>query len=474
MLKADFEILDTKKEEKGTSILLRHKNTGLKIDYNQCETENPGFSFCFKTPVEEPYLGTSHVLEHCVLQGSKKYDVDFLLLKDFSFYSDFNGITEADNTTYYFYSPLESECFKLMLILADFLFFPLLLEEVFMQENFRVEFSLDGDGRKKEICGVVYNEMKTHSTDRCFIGGIDYKLYELTLEKIKDYHKKYYRPDNCVFMYNGTASVEEVLENLEKFIPELEEKYSNSTFDLTKENTIQNNTIVVPPKKSVQKIKAEYLSQFSEDEYKEKLERLHTWQNRNNLEKALKIMEPLAVQEYQIEISEPDEEKILRSKERYFKYSKNVQQIEYEINKFTCSIFIKASEPFTKKNFAEHAFMFFLRFYLSRNMRKNGKVHDILNNYDLFENRFVLTVNRTANPKKALQQIESLLEHINEYIFTDSDLILTKTLIFSLFFSNDFRNDFYTHELFNLNIKDVRDVAFRYSKLFRTQKYEKL
>ena len=61
--------------------------TGLEIAYHQCETQESGVSFCFRTPVEDKYLGTSHVLEYCVLQGSQKYDVSFLDLKNFSCFS---------------------------------------------------------------------------------------------------------------------------------------------------------------------------------------------------------------------------------------------------------------------------------------------------------------------------------------------------------------------------------------------------
>lgn len=40
-------------------------------------------------------------------------------------------------------------------------------------------------------------------------------------KKIREYHKKYYRPDNCLFYYEGTAALEDVLLQLNKFIPDL-------------------------------------------------------------------------------------------------------------------------------------------------------------------------------------------------------------------------------------------------------------
>ena len=60
-----------------------------------------------------------------------------------------------------------------------------------MQEGFRVEFDVNGDGRKKDIVSVIYNEMRTRDPNSYCVGGIYYKLHELTNKKIKEYHKKY-------------------------------------------------------------------------------------------------------------------------------------------------------------------------------------------------------------------------------------------------------------------------------------------
>ena len=104
----DYELLETFTKDKETWSYLRHKKTGLEIAYHQCETQESGFSFTFRTPVEDQYLGTSHVLEHCVLCGSRKYDVDFWELLSFSLYTSSNAFTDVFSTTY-FYKSIEAE-----------------------------------------------------------------------------------------------------------------------------------------------------------------------------------------------------------------------------------------------------------------------------------------------------------------------------------------------------------------------------
>ena len=287
-LNNDYELLETIQKDNETWSYLRHKKTGLEIAYHQYETQESGFSFTFRTPVEDQYLGTSHVLEHCVLMGSRKYDVDFWELESFALFSSSNAFTDEYSTIYFFDSIDKAEVSKVIPILAEYVFFPTLTEEAFMQECFHVEFDANGDGRKKDIVGVVYNEMRARPPETYCVGGIYYKLHELTNEKIREYHKKYYKPDNCLFYYEGTAALENVLLQLNKFIPDLEEKFQTpqvpqrnncsikdflqkqagkETSESFEEYWSAYNAVFVPepvpPKKSVTKIISEYLSKFT-------------------------------------------------------------------------------------------------------------------------------------------------------------------------------------------------------------------
>jgi hypothetical protein len=274
----DYELLETYTNEKGDWSYLRHKKTGLEIAYNKCvpdksETPDPpetGFSFCFKTPVEDPYLGTTHVLEHCVMCGSQKYKVHFFDLLDFSCWTDFNAETTERHTRFFYYSILEEESFKFIPILADYVFFPELLEITFLQECMRVRFSADGDGRKNEIIGVVYNEMKNNNeSDGTLCGGLDYRLHELTVEKIREYHKKYYRPDNCLFSFSGTASLNTVLSLVDKIIPDLEKGFSACKITPRKTLTIKEFLEKAPFKQAPKNLKNPGDARWFDEESKE-------------------------------------------------------------------------------------------------------------------------------------------------------------------------------------------------------------
>ena len=63
-LNKDYELLETFKKDKETWSYLRHKKTGLEIAYHQYETWESGFSFTFRTPIEEQYLGTRRSVRH--------------------------------------------------------------------------------------------------------------------------------------------------------------------------------------------------------------------------------------------------------------------------------------------------------------------------------------------------------------------------------------------------------------------------
>ena len=488
----DYELLETFTKDKETWSYLRHKKTGLEIAYHQCEAQESGFSFTFRTPVEDQYLGTSHVLEHCVLCGSRKYDVDFWELLSFSLYTSSNAFTDVFSTTYFYKSIEAEDVFKVIPILADYVFFPSLTEEAFMQEGFRVEFDVNGDGRKKDIVSVIYNEMRTRAPNTYCVGGIYYKLHELTNEKIKEYHKKYYRADNCLFSYKGTASLDDVLLQLNKFIPELEDKYKSpqtlqkknlSLKDFLKkvaDNEISDDFRIfwsdeeedftptpVPPKKTVTQIIPEYLSKFTPQEYQEKLEKLHKWQSRNVRETVYKIMAPHNIIDYEIELNNPEEslcqdfEKHKRSIELRDKYHPDVYT---EINKNSCSLYLRASQLLSREYYAEYSLLFFLQYYLPLKLRKLGRIY----NGGFFYNYpadFVMTTDSTDKPQKTIEDLKNCFKEITDYNFTERDVLSIKYMIYSFLFSQDHPRFYFTEEIFSIKPDELHQAAVRFRNM---------
>ena len=547
----DYELLETYTNEKGDWSYLRHKKTGLEIAYNKCvpeksETPDPpetGFSFCFKTPVEDPYLGTTHVLEHCVMCGSQKYKVHFFDLLDFSCWTDFNAETTERYTRFFYYSILEEESFKFIPILADYVFFPELLEITFLQECMRVRFSADGDGRKNEIIGVVYNEMKNNNeSDGTLCGGLDYKLHELTVEKIREYHKKYYRPDNCLFSFSGTTSLDTVLSLVDKIIPDLEkgfsacktaprktltikeflekapfkqapknlknpgdarwfdeeskedicsdfedywndevsplmpycldEKYAYSALCWYKKNHKEKKEPPLPPRKPVQKIIKEYLAKIDVDEYRKKLESLNEWQARDNRVAAQKIMEPLAVNENDIEFTKSEEEilKDLTNKCDFNKRHKQKPKAHIEIKKHSCIITFTFTEEKGRDYYADYLLLLFLKRYFSIQLREQGELYDICISYGYTYNYNIFS-NSTNKPKKTMAFIKEHIKKIADYTFTESDLLIIKSLMYTRLFIPEVINPSMSNEVFNVTPEDLHQAALRFKRL--VVKYEK-
>ena len=487
-----YELLETFQKDKETWSYLRHKKTGLEIAYHQYETQESGFSFTFRTPVEEQYLGTSHVLEHCVLMGSRKYDVDFWELQSFALFSSSNAFTDEYSTTYFFDSIDEAEVSKVIPILADYVFFPTLTEEAFMQECLHVEFDANGDGRKKDIVGVVYNEMRARPPETYCVGGIYYKLHELTNEKIREYHKKYYRPDNCLFFYDGTSTLEEVLLQVDKFVPELEEKFQTpqvpqrnncSIKDFLHKQTGKeisesfeeywsaNNAVFVPEpvpsKKSVTKIISEYLSKFTTQEYQEKLEKLHKWQSRNVRETAYAIMAPHNILDYEMDANR-DEESLWKDFEGHKRdieaRDRNHPDVYTELEKNSCKLYLRASQLLSRNYYAEYALMFFLQYYIPQKLRKLGRIYSGGFFYK-YPADFVLAAHATDKPEKTIQFIKDCFKEIVDYNFTEKDLLSIRYIIFSFLRSESHPQFYFTDEILSINPEELHQAAVRFCNM---------
>lgn len=216
----------------GKGIYLKHKKTNLKIFYFNCENRDNFFSFNFKTPSEDD-SGIAHILEHCVLDGSKKFPVDslFSVLDGISPASTMNAITHAAHTSFYAKTCIPKDYYNLLEVFGDSVFFPLLSEKTFMEEGWHFEFDENGN---PFINGVVYNEMNDLSRVRyttyreklkefrkgsceSFIsGGLPDCIPTVTHQKIIDFHKKHYVPANCLLILAGNIPLEPQLDFLQE------------------------------------------------------------------------------------------------------------------------------------------------------------------------------------------------------------------------------------------------------------------
>lgn len=231
---------------KGT--LLVHDRTGMKIFYAVPKKDkNLYFSYCIKTPAVDN-SGTTHVLEHCILNGSQKFPVhDLISHMEARSTASFNANTGSRTTSFYADTFVEKEYFNLLDLMGDAVFFPLLKRETFLNEGMRLE--LDENGKPK-MTGVVFNEVNNDQhilqlpfydelkdmfegcIEQNVSGGDPRFIHEMSYEKMLDYHKKYYVPANALLVLCGSIPLEKQLEFLEeKLLSRLPSGTSEYTYE---------------------------------------------------------------------------------------------------------------------------------------------------------------------------------------------------------------------------------------------------
>lgn len=217
--------------------LYEHEETGAKVLHLDNEDINKAFTISFKTP---PYNdnGITHILEHSVLNGSKKYPSKepFVELIKGSLNTFVNAMTFSDKTIYPVASTNQKDFKHLMGVYLDAVFQPLFIDnpQILAQEGWH--YHLENEADDLIYKGVVYNEMKgaTASPERQLFKEISAQLYPesiyafesggepaaiptLTQKEFIDYHQKYYHPSNSQTILYGDLDLDEAFANLEKY-----------------------------------------------------------------------------------------------------------------------------------------------------------------------------------------------------------------------------------------------------------------
>jgi Zn-dependent M16 (insulinase) family peptidase len=211
---------------------IAHAPTGARILHLQAQDPENLFAVAFGTPPPDS-TGVPHILEHAVLAGSRNYplkDVFNELMKG-SLQTFLNAFTYPDKTIYPVASQTKADFFNLARVYCDLVFQPRLLEETFLQEGHRLEFT-DPDNPESEltISGIVYNEMKgAYSSPENLLyrdlaaglfpghiyahdsGGNPEQIPQLTYQGLKDFHARYYTAANARFFLYGDIPLEEHL-----------------------------------------------------------------------------------------------------------------------------------------------------------------------------------------------------------------------------------------------------------------------
>ncbi len=221
---------------------MRHRKTGMELCWMKRNEKNKTFSITFKT-IPEDDTGVFHMLEHSVLNGSRKYPVrePFVELLKSSMQTFLNAFTYPDKTMYPVSSKNEKDFMNLMSVYVDAVFHPMIYTNpnIFYQEGWHYEIRNREDD--PVFKGVVLNEMKGSFAnmdetlidefdrvlfpDNCYrfvSGGDPEHITDLTYEQFLDTHRKYYHPSNAKVFLDGDMDIHAVLTFLNGEISEYE------------------------------------------------------------------------------------------------------------------------------------------------------------------------------------------------------------------------------------------------------------
>lgn len=259
-----------------------HIKTGARVLTLENNDDNKAFGIGFRTPPERGN-GVCHIVEHCVLSGSRKFKTKepFMDLIKSSLQTFLNAMTFPDKTIYPVSSRNEKDFYNLMDVYLDAVFHPAIYEEekIFLQEGWNYELKDKEDDLKYN--GVVYNEMKgVYSASENLVsdamvfalhedssygvdsGGDPKLIPSLSYEEFKDYHKKYYHPSNSYIYLYGNQNMEEALDFIDKnYLQDFDKADINSEIILNDEiKKTKDVEITFSASKEEMKDKIDYLS----------------------------------------------------------------------------------------------------------------------------------------------------------------------------------------------------------------------
>lgn len=223
----------------------KSKHTGLTVVIAEVDGPVVNGFFCLATEAFDDD-GLPHTLEHLIFLGSELYPYKGVLdlLANRCLASGTNAWTDVDHTCYTMETAGYEGFLSLMPIYIDHILYPILSEEAFITEVHHIT----GTG---EDAGVVYCEMqgcensgesRLHLTmqrkmypGKCGYssetGGVMKNLRESTTnEKVKNYHKEFYRPENLKLIIIGLIKPDDVFRALEPVESKIIEKGDRGSF----------------------------------------------------------------------------------------------------------------------------------------------------------------------------------------------------------------------------------------------------
>jgi len=228
-----FKLLEKRfvKEVNADCYYYLHEKSGARVLKIAADDPNKTFIISFKT-FPESDAGTPHIMEHSVLNGSRNFPVKspFDVLSKGSLKTFINAFTGKDMTAYPLASMNEKDYFNLMHVYLDAVFNPLLYDDQRILDQEGWHYELTDPNNPIVYNGVVYNEMKGAYSDPSRVlryefyknlfpdnpygfesGGYPPVIPTLTYEQFKNFHRRYYHPENSYILLYGDAPLDKEL-----------------------------------------------------------------------------------------------------------------------------------------------------------------------------------------------------------------------------------------------------------------------
>ncbi|KAH7072770.1 Metalloenzyme, LuxS/M16 peptidase-like protein [Paraphoma chrysanthemicola] len=222
-----------------TALHLQHDKTGAEYLHIARDDTNNVFSIGFKTNPPDA-TGVPHILEHTTLCGSERYPIrdPFFKMLPRSLSNFMNAWTFPDHTGYPFATTNAQDFKNLMSVYLDATLHPLLKENDFTQEGWRIgpenpmaAETDDPSAKRLVFKGVVYNEMKGQMSDASYLfytkfqehlfpainnsAGDPQKITDLTWEQLRKFHADHYHPSNAKILTYGDMPLTEHLKEVD-------------------------------------------------------------------------------------------------------------------------------------------------------------------------------------------------------------------------------------------------------------------
>ena len=225
----NFELQQEKYIDSEHIMFYSHIPTRIKLIAVQSPDEQQLFSveIAFKTPTQSN-KGVAHVVEHCLLNGSKNYPIKNLpyMLKKVYPNSKIDAITYHDYTRYTIGTSSKKDFLPVFDIVWDSIFNPLFLDDkkIFKKET----FSYDAINRNlmwgsvlREIFGTysisqknIFRSINKQLFDNSFqydCGGTPWNLFDLSYKEVVDFYKNYYNFSNMLIVLRGNYNLNNLL-----------------------------------------------------------------------------------------------------------------------------------------------------------------------------------------------------------------------------------------------------------------------